>query len=66
MIGVILMVHLGMITNAAGADVTALVKSGQYALSDRANDYVNRVLQASRKEQAASGDHLGTDTKVSA
>lgn len=58
------MVHLGMITNAVGEDVTELVKSGQYALSDRANDYLNRVLHANCTKYGNVGDKAEPDAKI--
>lgn len=64
MIGVIIMVHLGTITNAAGEDVTELVKSGQYALSDRANDYLNRVIRANCTKNNNAGDKSEADVKI--
>ena len=64
MIGVIIMVHLGTITNAAGEDVTELVKSGQYALSDRANDYLNRVIRANCTKYGNAGDKAELDARI--
>lgn len=64
MIGVIIMVHLGTITNAAGEDVTELVKSGQYALSDRANDYLNRVIRANCTKYDNAGDKAELDARI--
>lgn len=58
------MVHLGTITNAVGEDVTELVKSGQYALSDRANDYLNRVLHANCTKYDTGGDMIASDEKI--
>ena len=58
------MVHLGTITNAAGEDVTELVKSGQYALSDRANDYLNRVIRANCTKYNNAGDKSEPDVKI--
>lgn len=60
------MVHLGAIFNAAGEDVTELVKSGQYALSDRANDYLKRVFYTNRTKSDSVSAKAETDTKITA
>ena len=66
MIGVITMVHLGTNNNAAGEDVTELVKTGQYALGDRANDYLNRILHAGDVPHKSGLGKAKQDTQISA
>ena len=61
-----MMVHLGTIYNAAGEDVTELVKTGQYALSSRANDYLNRILHMDDTQHQSGLDKAEQDTKISA
>ena len=44
--------------------VTELVKSGQYALSDRANDYLNRVIRANCTKYGNAGDKAELDARI--